>query len=182
MPVGMNTPFELRTLPDERGRARLFLIQLPRSVVRLPAVDEPRTVGRMSDGVLQGVYEVLDDIVRPYLTDSMTITAGVGPLPPATVTPAAGRSIDSAPEAVNTPGQGLVAWRTERTIPLAELPGVRVLLLCHATATLRSTEKITHVARTLMSMDEEDVMYWSRKVSDTDGGRKRFTQFITGAF
>jgi hypothetical protein len=43
----MKTPFELRSLPADKSRGRLFLLQLPYKSERLPTVEVPTTVARI---------------------------------------------------------------------------------------------------------------------------------------
>lgn len=62
----MLQPFELRSIPDDRNRGRLFLLQLPCRTKYLVEVAQPVTIARLDGTALEAAVEPLTNIMRAY--------------------------------------------------------------------------------------------------------------------
>lgn len=79
----MSHPFELRLLPTERGRQRLYLVQLPYATNVMPAVDKPTTVANVEGKSLSPVIEHLAQIFASVADapDPVDLDAGAHSFP-----------------------------------------------------------------------------------------------------
>lgn len=55
--------FELRSLPSSRGKARLFLLQLPFPTQHIDKVDQPTTIGQLDGSALEDAREPLAELL-----------------------------------------------------------------------------------------------------------------------
>lgn len=79
----MSHAFELRSIPDDRNRTRLFLLQLPLRTTHLPQVDTVVTIARLDGSAFQATAESLSRIlvasglseqeVRELMTSGRTV-------------------------------------------------------------------------------------------------------------
>lgn len=162
-------PFELRFLPDERNRPRLFLLQLPAPTTWVEGVDQPTTVAKLEGANLVTAEPVLKTIVAAAVAQRM--------------------SHDNGAVHVLTgdePGSGLAVleWAGfPTTIALAEPVAVHIGLLCHGVSSLRSKDRVDEALTAVAVMQPEEVHFWSRVLAsapDADVRRKRFAAYLTG--
>lgn len=60
--------FELRSLPSKRGKARVFLLQLPFPTNHIAKTDEPTTIAELDGSALEDARHALSDLL-PRQTD-----------------------------------------------------------------------------------------------------------------
>ena len=140
------TPFELRAIPDDRSRSRLFLLQWPRRTGRVRAVERPTTIGTLEGATLRAGWGAIAVILAKN-------TAWQGEFTEA--------SIDGVDLASSV-------------VPLDEPVAVRLALVFNTLPTLRAIEKVQQLSQGLQRLDDFDTAYWFDKITaDPDGAATR---------
>lgn len=69
-----SSAFELRFLPDDNNKPRLFLIQLPLRTRHMTSVDAPRTIAHLDGKALTAARPVLGTLLRTANVDEAQIS------------------------------------------------------------------------------------------------------------
>lgn len=134
-------PFELRSLPD-RGKHRLFLIQLPYKTSSFPQVNEPITVARIDGSTLT----MSRDLVREAL--------GV-----------------DAPRDPSLGADPLDSFLAQGgAVSLEERDALWMGLAFVAINSMRSPEKVAGIISGVRKMPIDEAAYWLKKIVTDDTG------------
>lgn len=134
-------PFELRSLPD-RGKHRLFLLQLPYKTTNFPNVNEPITVARIDGSSLA----LARDLVREAIGAEAPAESSFGPDP-----------LD-------------VFLEQGGSVGLEERDALWMGLAFVAINSMRSPEKVAGIIAGVRNMALDEAAYWLKKiVSDPTG-------------
>lgn len=150
----MAASFELRSLPDERGKPRVFLVQLPLRTKHLDAVADIVTRGRLDGATL----ELAEDAIVAMLRD-------------------AGATFDRPSSEPGVEPAGV--FDVDRTLPVGEADAIRLSLIFNAVNSLRSEDKVQAIIDGISAMPIEQATAWMSMISaNEESGRKALIVYL----
>lgn len=146
------TPFEIRSIPAERGRRRLYLVQLPLRTRLIAGVDAPVTIAQI---------------------DGATLDAAEGAVAALLELPGEGVEFLGGASG-ETPFSSPATYQVEEDLALS------LALIFNGVNSLRSEEKIREIVDGVSRMPAEQAKTWVAMLADNaEGARKALAVYLS---